>query len=233
MVGHRDRAQAPGARGREQHLDGGGAVVGVVGVHVQVHVDQRTRRPAGVSAPDRRPIVTARREPAGRSPRAPRPRRHRRARGDTRRRSGGPSARPWRAGSRCGRPDARRSSRRSGAPRASRAAARRRSETSRRSARASGAAPRWTCSARTARGRARSPAGPCSAVPRSCAPRRSAAPACAGWRSPDPTPAPKIQHLPDRNHPGRAAIRLLEQRSGAPPLRAAAQRAARGSHALL
>ena len=41
MVGHRDRAQAPVACGREQHLHRRGAVVGVVGVHVQVDVDQR------------------------------------------------------------------------------------------------------------------------------------------------------------------------------------------------
>ena len=47
MVGHRDRPQPLLAGCRQQHLHRGGAVVGVVGVHVQVHVD---RRPAGQAA---------------------------------------------------------------------------------------------------------------------------------------------------------------------------------------
>ena len=42
VVGHGDRAEALLARGRQQHLDRRGAVVGVVGVHVQVELDERT-----------------------------------------------------------------------------------------------------------------------------------------------------------------------------------------------
>ena len=62
MVGHRDRAEALLARGREQHLDGRRAVVRVVGVHVQVDVDQRPLgQPLGAArgSPSRR--VAARR----------------------------------------------------------------------------------------------------------------------------------------------------------------------------
>ena len=40
VVGHRDRAEADVARGRQQDVHGGRAVVGVVGVHVQVDLDQ-------------------------------------------------------------------------------------------------------------------------------------------------------------------------------------------------
>ena len=46
MVGDRDRAEALFAGGREEHLDGRGAVARVVGVHVQVDVDQRPCRQA-------------------------------------------------------------------------------------------------------------------------------------------------------------------------------------------
>ena len=156
MVGHRDRAEALLARAREQHLDRRGAVVGVVGVHVQVDVDQRPRRQP--LAQRRSPVggVAAGGERRGRSARAHRRRRRRRARAGSRRGSGVPSARPSRAGSPCARRGGRRSSRRSGARRASRAGARWRSGRSRRSARASGAARRWRCSARTARARGRS-----------------------------------------------------------------------------
>ena len=52
MVGHRDRAETLLARGGEQHLDRRRAVAGVVGVHVQVDVDQRRPR-AGGAAPGR------------------------------------------------------------------------------------------------------------------------------------------------------------------------------------
>ena len=48
VVGHRDRAQALLARGGQQHLHGCGAIAGVVGVHVQVDVDQRSLRKAPV-----------------------------------------------------------------------------------------------------------------------------------------------------------------------------------------
>ena len=41
MVGDRDRAEAAVAGGLEQHLDRGRAVGRVVGVHVQVDLDQR------------------------------------------------------------------------------------------------------------------------------------------------------------------------------------------------
>ena len=40
VVGHRDRSEAALAGGGEQHLDRRHAVVGVIGVHVQVDVDQ-------------------------------------------------------------------------------------------------------------------------------------------------------------------------------------------------
>ena len=40
MVGHRDRAEPLRSRGRQQDLDRRGAVAGMVGVHVQVDVDQ-------------------------------------------------------------------------------------------------------------------------------------------------------------------------------------------------
>ncbi len=40
VVGDRDRAQADVARGRQQHVDGRRAVARVVGVHVQVDLDQ-------------------------------------------------------------------------------------------------------------------------------------------------------------------------------------------------
>ena len=43
VVGHRDRAEADVTRGLEQSFDRGRAIVGVVGVHVQVHVDQLAR----------------------------------------------------------------------------------------------------------------------------------------------------------------------------------------------
>ncbi len=42
MVGHRDRPQPLLARARQQHLHGRRAVVGMVGVHVQVDLDQRS-----------------------------------------------------------------------------------------------------------------------------------------------------------------------------------------------
>ena len=44
MVGDRDRAEADVAGGREQHVDRGRAVVGVVGVHVQIDLDQLVAR---------------------------------------------------------------------------------------------------------------------------------------------------------------------------------------------
>ena len=55
VVGDRDRAEAAGPRLGQQHLDRRRAVVGVVGVHVQVDVDQRRVararvRSAGVAA---------------------------------------------------------------------------------------------------------------------------------------------------------------------------------------
>ena len=55
VVGDRDRAEALVARGGQQHLDRRRAVVGVVGVHVQVDVDQRAgaagaRATVGVAA---------------------------------------------------------------------------------------------------------------------------------------------------------------------------------------
>ena len=91
VVGHRDRAQALGARGGEQHLDGGRAVVAVVGVHVQVDVDRGPAlQPAGdlgVAAD----AVAARGERARRAPRARRPPRSTAA------------AAPPRAGARAGR----------------------------------------------------------------------------------------------------------------------------------
>ena len=54
VVGDRDRAEALLARGRQQHLDRRGAVAGVVGVHVQVDVDQRSLRQPPLQRPDRR-----------------------------------------------------------------------------------------------------------------------------------------------------------------------------------
>ena len=63
MVGDRDRAETAGPRLGEQHLDRRGAVVGVIGVHVQVDVDQR---PRGELAPERglaAAVVAARDEP--------------------------------------------------------------------------------------------------------------------------------------------------------------------------
>ena len=41
VVGHGDRTQTAGLRGLEQHVDRRGAVRRVVGVHVQVDIDQR------------------------------------------------------------------------------------------------------------------------------------------------------------------------------------------------
>ena len=42
VIGDGDRSETPGPRLGEQHLDRRGAVVGMVGVHVQVDVDQGT-----------------------------------------------------------------------------------------------------------------------------------------------------------------------------------------------
>ena len=118
MVGHRDRAQALLARGREQHLDRRRAVVRVVGVHVQVDVDQRPRRRARRAAPGRR-AASWRRAASSRVDRLELVGRAvvvgRRA--GSRRGSGAPSARPSPAGSRCARPGGRRSSPRSAARR--------------------------------------------------------------------------------------------------------------------
>ena len=50
MVGDRDRAEAALARGREEHLDRRRAVRRVVGVHVQVDVDQRPLRERSAQA---------------------------------------------------------------------------------------------------------------------------------------------------------------------------------------
>ena len=64
VIGDGDRAQAPRPCLGEQHLDRGRAVVGVVGVHVQVDVDQR---PFGHARPQARvagAVVAARDEPA-------------------------------------------------------------------------------------------------------------------------------------------------------------------------
>ena len=121
VVGHRDRPQPCVARGRQQHLHGRGAVVGVVGVHVQVDLDQRSlaSRRSSAGSP-RRGCRRAARLAIDLS--SARPRRRRRGPGGSRPGSGGPSARPWRGGSPCGRPDARRSSPRSDGPRAWRAA---------------------------------------------------------------------------------------------------------------
>ena len=47
VVGDRDRAEALRLRGLEQHLDRRRAVAGVVGVHVQVDVEQRPGLQAG------------------------------------------------------------------------------------------------------------------------------------------------------------------------------------------
>ncbi len=47
VVGHRDRAEASGPRLGEENLDRGRAVMRVVGVHVQVDVDQRPVGEAG------------------------------------------------------------------------------------------------------------------------------------------------------------------------------------------
>jgi hypothetical protein len=57
VVGHRDGAQAPLAGGGEEHVDRRDAVVGVVGVHVQVDLDER---------PPGEPLVDLARDPDGR-----------------------------------------------------------------------------------------------------------------------------------------------------------------------
>ena len=67
VVGDRDRAEAPCASLGQQYLDRRGAVVGVVGVHVQIDVDQR---PCGELASQPRAgavVVTARDEPVRRA----------------------------------------------------------------------------------------------------------------------------------------------------------------------
>ena len=57
VVGDRDRAEADVAGGREQHVDRRRAVVGVVGVHVQVDLDQlalgEPRADLGLAGPGR------------------------------------------------------------------------------------------------------------------------------------------------------------------------------------
>ena len=81
VVGDRDRAEPLLAGGGQQHLDRRGAVVGVVGVHVQVDVDElaparAARRIAGVARRGwrraTRLAVDARRSSATRSQRQPR-----------------------------------------------------------------------------------------------------------------------------------------------------------------
>ncbi len=124
VVGHRDRAEPLLARRREQHLDRRRAVGGVVGVHVQVDVDQRALRERAAQLPGRPRRRGGARRARGRSPRARRPRRRRRARAGSRRGSGAPSAPPSPAGSRCAHRGGRRSSRRSAGRAGSRAAAR-------------------------------------------------------------------------------------------------------------
>ena len=63
MVGHGDRAEPALARRREQHVDRGHAVVRVVGVHVQVDVDE-----LALAQPRPQLGVPARRPPARRQP---------------------------------------------------------------------------------------------------------------------------------------------------------------------
>ena len=118
VVGHGDRAQ-PGRLGRvEQRVDRRGAVVRVVGVHVQVHVDEVAPLQAlahrGLAL---RPGGGARRSPR----RAPRTRRRcgsTRARGAPRRsaRAAAPPARRRAAGARAGRPGSPRRAARTAAP---------------------------------------------------------------------------------------------------------------------
>ena len=50
MIGDRDGAQAPGPSLGQQHLDGCRAVIGVVGVHVQIDIDQPPARQRGAQA---------------------------------------------------------------------------------------------------------------------------------------------------------------------------------------
>ena len=74
VVGHRDRAEALLARGGEQHVDRRGAVVGVVGVHVQVDVDQLARRQPRAHLAVGRAAGAGGRPRPRRAPRSARPR---------------------------------------------------------------------------------------------------------------------------------------------------------------
>jgi hypothetical protein len=63
VIGDRDRAQAPRPRLGQQHLDRRGAVRGVVGMHVQIDVDQLPRpQPLAHAAVGPR-VVAARHQP--------------------------------------------------------------------------------------------------------------------------------------------------------------------------
>ena len=64
VVGDRDRTEPAAARLRQQHLDRRRAVVGVVGVHVQIDVDQRSRRQRPAQHRRAAAVVPARDQPA-------------------------------------------------------------------------------------------------------------------------------------------------------------------------
>ena len=64
VVGDRDRAEAAGAGLGEQDLHGGGAVRRVVGVHVQIDVDQRPLASAAAAATGSPTVIVAAGRPA-------------------------------------------------------------------------------------------------------------------------------------------------------------------------